>query len=192
MRRTLPSEVVKAIEAQFPWTVGDWRAHGVKMSESRFYALAVMPGILKMIDGIPEELLTFGGEKHAAYTMATSALTHALERGRANENAAGWPMIMVPWDKQQVSCIIIIRDLLKECQDEAPSAQSLQQLAFIQDGDFRATLGTDIGSAERALADGEWKGASVLAGSVVEALLFWTIQQYSEADRQAAMDSQRG
>jgi hypothetical protein len=42
-------------------------------------------------------------------------------------------------------------------------------------------LRVDKSDADRALSDGEWKAATVLAGSIIEALLLWTISQ-READ----------
>jgi ribosomal protein L30E len=43
--------------------------------------------------------------------------------------------------------------------------------------EFRQSLRIDISNATRALANAEWKAATVLAGSVVEALLLWALLQ---------------
>src|SRR5215204_2690389 len=45
-----------------------------------------------------------------------------------------------------------------------PDDSSLQ---FIDDAAFRRTLSVDIAAAHRALMNGEWKAATVLAGSVI-------------------------
>jgi hypothetical protein len=50
-------------------------------------------------------------------------------------------------------------------------------LPFIQDADFRESIRLDISAAGDALAGSHWKGATVLAGAAVEALLLWAIQQ---------------
>lgn len=68
--------------------------------------------------------------------------------------------------------------LLAQCPDEPfrPDDTSLQ---FIDDVPFRRALSVDIASAHRALANAEWKGATVLAGSVIEALCLWAIRRTS-------------
>jgi hypothetical protein len=46
-----------------------------------------------------------------------------------------------------------------------------------------------ISAAHRALAKGEWKAATVLAGSIVEALLLWAVQQHVEGEYRRALDT---
>jgi hypothetical protein len=48
--------------------------------------------------------------------------------------------------------------------------------AFVTDPELRADLHRDLGEANRALQNGEWKATTVLAGSIVEALLLWALQ----------------
>jgi hypothetical protein len=72
--------------------------------------------------------------------------------------------------------VTVIRRVLATCHDEAPSASS-SELMFITDPDFRHALRVDLGAIETALRNGEWKAATVLAGSLVEALLFWKLDQ---------------
>ncbi len=71
--------------------------------------------------------------------------------------------------------VSLIRDALAACPDEAPSPQTTS-LAFIRDDDLRESIRLDISAADRDLANGEWKGATVLAGSAVETLLLWVLQ----------------
>jgi hypothetical protein len=65
--------------------------------------------------------------------------------------------------------------LLCNCPDEAP-ASSTTEPAFISDADLRADLHRDLGEIDRSLQNGEWKGATVLAGSITEALLLSALQ----------------
>jgi hypothetical protein len=48
---------------------------------------------------------------------------------------------------------------------------------FIPDGHLRDSIRQDISAANFDLANGEYKGATVLAGSATEALLLWAVQQ---------------
>jgi hypothetical protein len=65
---------------------------------------------------------------------------------------------------------------LKLCPDESPSPATVA-LAFISDTALRDSIRLDIGAADRDLINGEWKGATVLAGAATEALLLWAIQE---------------
>ena len=58
-----------------------------------------------------------------------------------------------------------------------PRLQTTTELVFIPDAGLREGLRLDISTANQALANGEWKAATVLAGSVVEALLLWAVDQ---------------
>ena len=61
------------------------------------------------------------------------------------------------------------------CPDEAPSPQ-ITALVFITDGALRESIRLDISAAHRNHGEGEWKGATVPAGSGAEALLLWALQ----------------
>ena len=79
---------------------------------------------------------------------------------------------------------------MKKCPDTAPSAQTAG-LEFIEDEGLRENLRIDISSAERAIADGVWKGATVLAGSIVEALLLWALQARNPSDVRSTIEALR-
>jgi len=49
-------------------------------------------------------------------------------------------------------------------------------LSFIPDEKLRESLRQDISAAHRSLQASDWKGCTVVAGSVVEALLLWGIE----------------
>jgi hypothetical protein len=48
---------------------------------------------------------------------------------------------------------------------------------FIKDDALRESIRQDIGAANRALNNAEWKAATVLAGAAIEALLHWRLQE---------------
>src|SRR5436309_10455167 len=50
-------------------------------------------------------------------------------------------------------------------------------LSFIADAALRESIRLDMSGAHRDLGQGEWKGATVLAGSAIEALLLWALQE---------------
>jgi len=71
--------------------------------------------------------------------------------------------------------VTLIRNSLSECPDESPRAGTAD-LLFISDADLRGSIRLDISAANTDLLSGEWKGATVLAGAAVEALLLWVLQ----------------
>ena len=81
-----------------------------------------------------------------------------------------------------------IRIALSKCNDSAP-AEATPGLAFIKDDDLRESLRTDIAEADRALINSEWKAATVLSGSVIEALLLWALQQEKAPAIQTAISN---
>ena len=60
--------------------------------------------------------------------------------------------------------------LLKICPD-VPTPEKVKNLAFIKDRELRGSIARDIDSLDRLVDQEEWKVATVLAGSVIEALL---------------------
>src|SRR5260370_37800013 len=92
MRRVLPSDVVYAIDEQFGWTREGARRIENK-NETRFQAVAWLPGILRLVEAIPEELLNLNSEDSVRFTLSLSALEEGLARGRNNSNEFGWPAL---------------------------------------------------------------------------------------------------
>jgi hypothetical protein len=64
-------------------------------------------------------------------------------------------------------------------------------LPFITDATLRESLRLDIEHVGRVLAYGEWKATTVLAGSVIEALLLWKLGTLPAADVEAAAKTAR-
>ena len=72
--------------------------------------------------------------------------------------------------------LVLIREALAKCPDQAPSPYTTTALAFITDNDLRDSVQLDISTATSALHNGEWKAATVLAGAASEALLLLAIR----------------
>jgi len=84
------------------------------------------------------------------------------------------------------SPIKVIRELLVKCPDES-TAPASNALTFMPDTKYRESLRTDLSAVNRALSASEWKAATVLAGSLVEALLLWAIGTKSEVEIREAV-----
>jgi hypothetical protein len=188
MRRTLPKDVVCIIEGNFPWTRGDWRKEVTNRENSRFIAPVTIPGVLEMIDRIPEELPVFDAPTDGLFTMALAALRANLAEVASGRGAFQWPAFPPPGQTNHEDCLAIVKNILAACPDDVPSSAT-EGMMFISDSDLRKSLLGDLGSAERSLNTGEWKACTVLSGSIIEALLLWAIQTHSVPDIAAAMAS---
>jgi len=168
MRRVVPSQVVKFIKNLPNYT---FPGQGASMNHVGAPALS---SVLDLVGQVPDELLTMSDGTYEGFVLAKASIRDVLEVWIANRNAGHAAQNFrfgIPNDP-----LAIIRDALIVCPDEAP-APSTSELTFISDPDFRTNLRNDIGAINRALSDGEWKAATVLAGSAIEALLLWALQQ---------------
>jgi hypothetical protein len=76
-----------------------------------------------------------------------------------------------------VDPVLLILEALDQCPDEYPPSPTTTELMFIPDDVLRDSIRGDIGAAERAFVNFEWKAATVLAGAAIEALLHWRLDQ---------------
>jgi hypothetical protein len=156
MRRIVPSEVVPFIEVRFPW-IKEQNAHPhFKPGEAR--------ALVQLVEGVPDELLTLAPEEFAELTVSV-AILDVSSREQAARNLSS----------SERAAIRSLHRLLQKCPDDFPAAGTVEP-AFITDPDLRADLHRDIGEVNRALQNKEWKSATVLTGSLVEAMLLWALQ----------------
>jgi hypothetical protein len=129
-------------------------------------------GLIALVDKIPLELLSHNMRHYAELVLSVEYLR---QRARL---ALGQPPLIV--SLQERNALNVIWAVMEKSPDSVPSASAFDP-SFISDLDLRAELHRDISEVERALQNGEWKGATVLAGSVVEALLLWALQNRKTA-----------
>jgi hypothetical protein len=146
---------------------------------------AALVAILDLVEEIPDELLTMDNASYASFAYAKAQIRDVLDIWIANRNAGHSPLSRQYHVSQDP--VALLRRALSQCSDESP-APATSELNFIIDRDLRANLRNDIGAASRALSNGEWKAATVLAGSTIEALLLWDLQnRQTEPVRKAAI-----
>jgi hypothetical protein len=109
---------------------------------------------------------------HVRHRLSAWASDPRLPNSLGNLNTPGQP--------EQIP-VAVIRDTLSLCPDESP-APGTSELNFINDEELRTNLRNDIGTVTAALSNGEWKAATVLAGSTIEGLLLWSLSQSPATD----------
>jgi len=143
-------------------TLQGWRRSGHGPPEIR--NPGDVKGLLALIDLIPDELIRLSPSDFAAFVAAKEQLKVGLE-----------PPTFRQYNSTEISALRTLHTVLSSCPDDAPAADTTDP-SFIADDELRTDLHRDLGEVNRALQNGEWKSATVLAGSIVEALLLWGLQ----------------
>jgi hypothetical protein len=180
MPRVVPSQVVDLIATV--WPTGDQQKNINATQAGR------LSGLVELLDQLPAELLTMDSALYASFICAKAHIRHSLLTWTSEPRQPNWLGTMSGQPEQ--APVTVIRDALAQCADESP-APGTTELTFITDADLRTNLRNDIGAINRALANGEWKAATVLAGSAAEALLLWALRQRSPVDIKTAIAAAR-
>lgn len=167
----LPSEVVAHIDQKFPWVRNDTPNTPAIGADS----IGHVSAIIGLTDSVPPHLLTPQSARYASLIGAVEELKSWLPTWHArgsNRIFTGTP-------------IRVVRQILAACPDEFP-VPATHGLPFVADATLRDALRLDIEHVGRVLAYSEWKAATVLGGSVIEALLLWKLGTLPAADIEAA------
>lgn len=176
MREVLPSQVVQVIDQFFPWAMNDPLQASVQPQDG-----PNLRGVLDLVEAIPDSLLSCPPVRYAAFIHARAIIKDTLDTWKARGGIGGLPYV-----RDGKSPVSVLRAVLAMCPDENPPAEHAE-LLFVSDAGLRDTIRLDVGAAHRALANAEWKAATVLAGSAIEALLHWRLSQLSDAERASAI-----
>ena len=177
MPQVYPSQVVAFIKRIVPAIESHRQNQAASWDLTFDYSHApVLAALVELIDRIPSELMPAEAAKYAELLAAVAAIRMQLNvwiESRNNSSRFGYRKEL--GDQHPIGLIYRAPVGLP---DKLPSRETAH-LTFIDDTEFEASLRTDVSSASSALRIGEWKAATVLAGSVIEALLLWELQQHS-------------
>lgn len=179
MPRVVPSQIVELIDKLFPWAK-DQREGDEKnyLTAANSYSIAA---VLDLLQHVPSELITLGPEDFPEFVSSVAALRHLTERWQVRNE----PFHRIP-GLRHLSPVTLIRQALAKCPDEFASSDT-QEFNFITDAALRESIRLDMSATNNALSNGEWKASTVLAGSLIEALLLWQIEQQNPAARSSAV-----
>ncbi|MBF6568776.1 MAG: hypothetical protein IVW54_07870 [Candidatus Binataceae bacterium] len=171
------------IEVSFPW------AMSVNPTQMAGYAEGPrIAAVVDLAERLPESTLRFTAAEYRDFLWALANLRHLarrLERG-VNSAGGGWPWPPV----ENQNPVTRVWMLLRQCPDEGIES-STSGLEFLWDEDLRLSIRLDISSSEMALNNGQWKAATVLAGSALEALLLWSFTRNGSPQRRSAVQGAR-
>lgn len=177
MARIVPSQAVQVIDTLF--------AHLKDQNDSKEGRVSLHPGdagnvqaVLDVLDEIPSELLALGPAEYARFSVAASVLRNQVLEWNLRGNTGKLERIRGFGDLNPMT---IVRRALAQCKDEPVYANS-DELDFIPDADLRESIWIDITAVRRAMANQEWKAATVLAGAAIEALLLFALSAKPTAE----------
>ena len=179
MPRIVPSQVLELIHTFFPNAKTQTTDFAVSISQS-----PQISAILDLLAELPSELIVMEPAKHIEYLSSIAALRDVVERWRVRGN---FDYSYIP-GLRQVNPLTMIAQALADCPDEVPAPETTG-LTFVKDDTLRNALRLDISAVNSALINREWKAATVLAGSVAEALLLWAIKKARPKKIQAAIQN---
>jgi hypothetical protein len=177
MPRVVPSQVVSVIDT-FVSAEPQIKRENPKFAVN-FHSSKAFATILELVRRIPEELLVLDAEDFTKLLCAQAAIETTINSKRG-EGHVRYDDLTPVSGFGNLNPIFLLRDALAKCPDEYPS-KATSALLFIDLG-YRDVLRLDISAVNQALSQGEWKAATVLAGSVVEALLLWAIKKKPQAE----------
>lgn len=176
MPRVVPSRVVKYIASLFPGNLENG-FKGISISNQSNPGLEALCSV---VEEIPDELLLLNAQDYMDIRAGVAAIRERIRGPRGS---------LDPLPGIGRNPVAMIYDALSRCPDAAAS-EDTSGFSFIGDSGLETNLRLDMSSANRAFAEGEWKAATVLAGSVAEALLLWKLQSFGVQDiKQAICDN---
>jgi hypothetical protein len=154
--------------------------------------LGALNALLALVREVPEVLLPSEPEQYARMIQSREEIRLSVRKAESQDqqmhSAPYGPIDMRPSAPGQPSAVGLIRAILATCPDEVTPHGS-EELVFIKDPDIRGGLLRDFATTRSALLNEEWKPATVIAGSLLEALLLWAIKQKPASEVQAACSS---
>jgi hypothetical protein len=183
MSRVVPSQVVELIDKLFPGVIDE--IEGRKELSISAGQADRLQAVIDLVQQIPGELLVLDSHRYAALITSLANIRTAISLWHSHGHGLS---LDKPPAFGNLSPVALIRQALTLCPDEYPTAGTAE-LNFISDNDFRDSLRRDISTVNQALSNGEWKAATVLSGSIIEALLLWALQQRPRTDITNAVNS---
>jgi len=180
MPRVVPSQIVEFIDQTIPTAKNQTEAGGKGFSLNRNHEFSCA-ALVNLIEQLPPELLVLSSQQYTELVSSIAAINSVLEIWKLRDH--GLDKIPGFGDYNPVS---LIRHALMQCPDEFPSKDTAE-LRFIEDNNLRSNLEIDISATNQALSNGEWKATTVLAGSVIEALLSWELKKHDQDKRSKAV-----
>jgi hypothetical protein len=173
MARVTPRQVVAFID-RMNAEIAKWTPAYSRTVNLNFGYAQELSALVRLVDEMPAELMPGDADRYLELVSSVAAVHGQVLTWQSGDHTGSVTYRTALGDLHPVA---LIRRALVGLPDDLPSAETAM-LPFIDDPVLNASLRLDISWASSALRNSEWKAATVLAGSVIEALLFWELQQH--------------
>ncbi|MCX6123303.1 MAG: hypothetical protein NTV34_00915 [Proteobacteria bacterium] len=173
-----PSQIVEFIDNHFPAHMPGESLSGIfrnRPIQFKAQAYSKLSALIAMVNACPDTMLPADA---ARFMIHFTTLRTDVEPLRRWDWAAS-PVVassLGKLDGESEFPVEGLYNLFKNCKDEATSVTTAD-LPFVLDTDYRELLRLDWSNVDSALENGEWKAATVLAGSLLEAILLVALQR---------------
>jgi hypothetical protein len=158
MPRTFPSQIVAFLTHHFH-NKGSVAIPGEK-------AFGTVAALLELYDSLPPELIALPPDDYARLVAAIATIRLGIDH---------WRQTREPKAVKGLSdAVREVWGIIEKLKDSVPSTN--HDLNFISDPVLREMIGLDISAVATDLQSGEWKSATIIAGSCCEALLLFGLQ----------------
>jgi len=178
MARLVPSTVRDCIRELHP-PLKDEVGATLQAGATATLGKHIVRAIVDLLDQIPAELIVLSAQDYARFSMTVSVVRNALENEMPGRGVGNASMPVLPPGGR--TPLREVYDLLGKCPDQSPSVATTG-LEFVSDAQLRESLRMDISAATSALNNHEYKASTVLAGSVIEALLLWGLSELGDQE----------
>jgi hypothetical protein len=187
MPTIVPSQIVQYIENTFSAE----EIRGSKPIELVPARSGALNALLLLVERVPNGLLPSDSESYAQVVRSLEEIRFAVRKAEAHDYRAEvtvGPYVLRPAGTDRRSAVAVIKEAFAKCPDQIPSLES-REFSFITEREIRLGLLRDLAATRSAVLNEEWRGATVMAGSLVEALLLWAVSQKQWADIRSACES---
>lgn len=175
MPKVAPSQIIEYIDSRFPAVKKQSDGATSTLNIGRNSHAAVNT-IIEMIEQLPQNLINLTGEDYIVFIEALNELKGAIAFWRSDHSANMQYEIYRMREGSNWNPITYIRNALSKCPDQGIN-MTTNGLLFINEPEFREVLRQDISFVNQALVNAEWKAATILTGSIIEALLLYAIER---------------
>src|SRR5262249_549509 len=153
MPRVVPSDVVQVADQMFPEMIRNPRSFPNVGADT----VPSLAALASLVEPVPAELVTVQTHQYAGL-VASIAFLEAMGAVFQSKGVPGGVPLQIRGFPENPVALIHIAMLM--CPDVAPSPQTTD-LPFITDAALRENIRLDISVASQALAETEWKAATV-------------------------------
>ena len=158
MPRTVPSQVVSYLTQIF-------NRRAPLAAAVVLQKIGAVAGFLELYDQLPAELIRLSADDYAILISEIGTIRFRIDQYRRGAAWGHLEPVGPALDK--------VWEIIEKLQDEVPS--TAHDLSFIADPELREMIGLDVAAISTDRQSGEWKGATILAGSCCEALLLFAL-----------------